>query len=62
MFVRNFYIRVVNKDASEARQISVGRIVIFANGIIWVLLAAYFSTTSTKLFDLLLIVSASIAF
>ena len=60
VFVRNFYIRVVNKNASEARQITIGRIMIFANGIIWVLLAAYFSTTSPKLFDLLLIVSASI--
>jgi Na+/proline symporter len=60
VFVRNFYIRVVNKSASEARQIMIGRIVIFANGVIWVLLAAYFNTTSPKLFDLLLVVSASI--
>jgi Na+/proline symporter len=60
VFVRNFYIRVVNKGTSEARQIMIGRIVIFANGVIWVLLAAYFNTTSPKLLDLLLIVSASI--
>ena len=60
VFVRNFYIRVIDKDASEAKQILIGRIVIILNGIIWVLLAWYFSTTSPKLFDLLLIVSASI--
>ncbi len=60
VFVRNFYIRVIDQGASEAKQIMIGRIVIFCNGVIWVLLAGYFSTTSPRLFDLLLIVSASI--
>ena len=60
VFVRNFYIRVVNKEASESKQISVGRVVILLNGVVWVLLAWYFSKTSPDLFDLVLRTAASI--
>jgi SSS family solute:Na+ symporter len=60
VFVRNFYIRIVDKNASESKQIMIGRFVIFLNGIAWMLLAYYFSETKWPLFDLLLTVSASI--
>lgn len=60
-FVRNFYIRVINKNASEARQIKLGRIFILINGVLMMLIAIYFQgLKSTPLFDLLLIAAASI--
>jgi len=60
VFVRNFYIRVVDKDASEKKQITIGRCIIFLNGIAWMILAYYFSQTDWPLYDLLLTISASI--
>ncbi len=60
-FVRNFYIRVINKGASEAKQILVGRIFILINGVLMILMAIYFQgLKSTPLFDLVLIAAASI--
>lgn len=60
-FVRNFYIRVVNKDASEGRQIFVGRMFILVYGLVWVVVAMLFSTIkSLQLFDLILLASASL--
>ncbi len=60
-FVRNFYIRVVNKTATEAKQIQVGRIFILISGVLMILMAIYFQgLKSTPLFDLLLIAAASI--
>ena len=60
-FVRNFYIRIVNKDASEKRQILVGRLFILAFGILWIVAALFFnSLKEVKLFDLILICAASI--
>jgi Na+/proline symporter len=61
MFVRNFYIQHVNRSASETRQIMMGRIFILIYGIIWVLVALYFSQfKGLKLFDLILLAAASI--
>lgn len=60
-FVRNFYIRVIHQDASESRQIRVGRIFILINGLLMMLMAVYFQgLKSTPLFDLVLIAAASI--
>lgn len=60
-FVRNFYIRIINKNASEARQILVGRLFIFFYGVIWIIVALTFrSMKGLKLFDLLLLIAASI--
>lgn len=60
-FVRNFYIRLVKKDASELKQILVGRIFILIYGIIWILVALLFKNIkSLQLFDLILLASASI--
>ena len=60
-FVRNFYIRMINKEATEEKQILVGRIFIFINGILMILMAIYFQgLKSTPLFDLVLIAAASI--
>lgn len=60
-FVRNFYIRVIHKDASESRQILVGRVFILIYGVLMILLAIYFQgLKSTPLFDLLLLAAASI--
>jgi len=60
-FVRNFYIRVVNKTATESKQIQVGRVFILINGVLMILMAIYFQgLKSTPLFDLLLIAAASI--
>ena len=60
-FVRNFYIRVVNRSASEARQILMGRIFILVYGCIWILVALLFrNLRSLQLFDLILLASASI--
>lgn len=60
-FVRNFYIRIVDKDATESKQILVGRVFIFINGILMILMAIYFQgLKATPLFDLVLIAAASI--
>jgi len=60
-FVRNFYIRKIDKDTSEARQIKIGRIIIFFNGIIWMVVGWYCSTLKdVPLFDLLLRASGAI--
>ncbi|MDF7808680.1 hypothetical protein P4E94_14615 [Pontiellaceae bacterium B12219] len=60
-FVRNFYIRVVEKDAREEKQILLGRIFIFVYGISWIIVALLFSQIKElQLFDLILIVAASI--
>lgn len=60
-FVRNFYIRVVNKKASESKQILVGRLFILAYGVLMIFMGIYFQgLKSTSLFDLLLIAAASI--
>ncbi len=60
-FVRNFWIRVVKKDASETSQILVGRIFILVYGIIWMAVALLFSQIKgLKLFDLILLASAAI--
>lgn len=60
-FVRNFWIRVVDKDASELKQILVGRIFILVYGIIWITVAMLFSQIKgLKLFDLILLSTAAI--
>jgi SSS family transporter len=60
-FVRNFYIRVIEKDASEEKQILLGRIFIFVYGVSWIIVALLFSQIKElELFDLILIVAASI--
>lgn len=60
-FVRNFYIRVVNKNASESRQILVGRFFILIYGLLMILIAIYIQgLKSIPLFDLVLITAASI--
>ncbi|MDQ8183526.1 hypothetical protein [Pelagicoccus sp. SDUM812005] len=60
-FVRNFYIQVVNKQASESNQILVGRVFILVYGAIWILIALQFSSVKElELFDLILLATASI--
>ncbi len=60
-FVRNFYIRIVDRHASESKQILIGRIFILVNGVLMMSMAVYFQgLKSTPLFDLLLIAAASI--
>ena len=60
-FVRNFYIRVVDKDASEARQIMVGRIFTLIYGILWIIIGLTFvNVEGLKLFDLILLCAASV--
>ncbi|MGJ8650194.1 MAG: sodium:solute symporter family transporter [Opitutaceae bacterium] len=60
-FVRNFWIRVVDKEASEIKQILVGRIFILVYGIIWITVAMLFSQIKgLKLFDLILLSTAAI--
>ena len=60
-FVRNFWIRVVNKGASEVSQILVGRIFILVYGLVWVGVALIFTNIQgLKLFDLILLASAAI--
>lgn len=60
-FVRNFYIRIVQRDASESRQILVGRVFIFVYVLCWMAMAILFvNYKQLKLFDLLLICAASI--
>lgn len=60
-FVRNFYIQVVNPQATEAKQILMGRIFIFVYGGIWIAIALIFKDIkSLELFDLILLATASI--
>ncbi len=60
-FVRNFWIRVVNKKASEGNQILVGRIFILVYGMVWMAVALLFSQIKgLALFDLILLASAAI--
>jgi len=60
-FVRNFYIRVVNKTASEARQILVGRIFIVTYGAIWIVIALSMQhLKQVGLFNLMLLASACV--
>ncbi|MDF7799288.1 hypothetical protein P4C99_07415 [Pontiellaceae bacterium B1224] len=60
-FVRNFWIRVVDKKASESNQILVGRIFILVYGLIWTGVAMIFSQIKgLQLFDLILLASAAI--
>ncbi len=61
IFVRNFYIRVIRKNATEARQIFVGRAFTLIYGLLWIATAMFFKTyKSLPLFDLLLLTAASI--
>lgn len=61
-FVRNFYIQKVNPQATEAKQILVGRVFILLYGIIWMLIALMFKDAKElELFDLILLATASIA-
>ncbi len=60
-FVRNFYIQIIRKNASESEQILVGRVFIFFYGLIWIIVALGFkSIKGLALFDLMLIVAASV--
>jgi Na+/proline symporter len=60
-FVRNFYIRIVNKTASETKQILVGRLFILVYGLVWMMVALLFARIETlELFDLILLASASL--
>ncbi len=60
-FVRNFYIQLINKNASNAKQILVGRIFMLIYGSIWIVIALMFASfKSLDLFDLILLTAASI--
>jgi Na+/proline symporter len=60
-FVRNFYIRIVNKTASEEKQILVGRVFILIYGLIWMVVALCLKDMKEiKLFDLILKTTAMI--
>jgi len=61
IFVRNFYIRVVDRAASEQRQILVGRWFTVVYGLLWIAVALCFrSLKSISLFDLMLLAAASV--
>jgi Na+/proline symporter len=61
IFVRNFWIRIVDRKASEERQISVGRIFTLVYGLLWIGVAFAFATVkSLSLFDMLLLAAASV--
>ncbi len=61
IFVRNFYIRIVDRDASEARQVAVGRIFTFVYGLLWIATAfAFANLKDVPLFDMLLLAAASV--
>ena len=61
MFVRNFYIRIIDKHASESRQILVGRIFTLFYSTLWISIGLLFiGHKELKLFDLILLVAASI--
>ena len=60
-FVRNFYIRVIDKTASEAKQIMVGRIFTTVYGVLWIAVGLIFvNFPGLKLFKLILVCAASI--
>ncbi len=60
-FVRNFYIKIIDKKASESKQIFIGRAFILVYGMLWIMMALYFrSVKSMQLFDLILLAAASI--
>jgi SSS family solute:Na+ symporter len=60
-FVRNFYIRLIRRDASDELQIAVGRVFTAVYGLLWIGAALIFeSFKSLPLFDLLLLAAASI--
>jgi solute:Na+ symporter, SSS family len=61
IFVRNFWIRVVDRTASEERQVAVGRIFTLIYGLLWIGVAFAFATVKTvSLFDMLLLAAASV--
>lgn len=61
IMVRNFYLPVINPDASEERQIFWGKVITGIFGILMILTGSFFSTLkSMPLFDLILIASASV--
>jgi solute:Na+ symporter, SSS family len=61
IFVRNVWIRLIDRECSEARQILVGRVVILLYGILWVLVGLMFAQyKELSLFDLILTVAACI--
>lgn len=60
-FVRNLYIRVMRPAASEKEQIFVGRLFMLIYGAVWILLGLVFQQVKgLKLFDLMLIMAASL--
>jgi SSS family solute:Na+ symporter len=61
IFVRNFWIRIVDRTASEERQVAVGRIFTLIYGLMWIGVAFAFATVkSLSLFDMLLLAAASV--
>ena len=61
IFVRNFWIRIVDRKASEQRQVAVGRIFTLVYGLLWIGVAFAFATVKTlSLFDMLLLAAASV--
>jgi SSS family solute:Na+ symporter len=61
IFVRNFYIRVVSRGASEERQILVGRMFTAVYGLLWIGVALGFNNLkNVSLFDLMLLAAASV--
>jgi len=61
IFVRNFYVEVVNKKTSETGQIFIGRIFILIYGMLWVVIAMFFKNSKgLQLFDLMILVAASV--
>ncbi len=60
-FVRSFYIKIINKNATELKQILVGRIFILIYGALWIGMALFFNNLKgVRLFDLILLGAASI--
>ncbi len=60
-FVRSFYIKIINKNAPELKQILVGRIFILIYGLLWIGMALFFNNLKgIRLFDLILLGAASI--
>jgi solute:Na+ symporter, SSS family len=60
-FVRNFYIEIIDKNASENRQIFIGRIFMLIFGVILVGVALIFKNIKgLQLFDLMIMVAASV--
>ncbi len=61
IFVRNFYVEVVDKNASDGKQILTGRIFMLFYGAIWVAIAMIFKNSKgLQLFDLMILVAASV--